>query len=193
MEELVKKQDRRVLRTKKSIRSAFLKLLATKGLDKISVKEIADNADVDRKTVYNYYNGVYDILDELEDELMQDFAVAIERFDFVNGNVQDIFLELAQILKKREEIYSLLMRIEHARVSPRLVVHLRELVKQVLARIGSYPEDKIAVVAEYITLGVYVAYRHWFNAGQKEPIEDFTLDICRLVVGGASSYLKGLV
>ena len=84
------------------------------------------------------------------------------------------------------------MRIEHARVSPRLVVHLRELVKQVLARIGSYPEGKIAVVAEYITLGVYVAYRHWFNAGQKEPIEDFTLDICRLVVGGASSYLKGL-
>ena len=49
-----KKQDRRVQRTKKSIRNAFLQLLAEKELEKISVKEIADSADVDRKTVYNY-------------------------------------------------------------------------------------------------------------------------------------------
>ena len=81
MVETKKRQDRRVQRTKKSIRNAFLHLLADKDLEKISVKEIADCADVDRKTVYNYYNGVYDILDDLESDLAHDFENAIENFD----------------------------------------------------------------------------------------------------------------
>ena len=66
MNEVEKRQDRRVQRTKKAIRNAFLQLLSHKEVEKISVKEIAETADVDRKTVYNYYEGVYDILDELE-------------------------------------------------------------------------------------------------------------------------------
>ena len=73
MEEMVKRQDRRVSRTKRAIRNAFLNLLAEKELEKITIREIADGADVDRKTVYNYYSGVYDILDELENELVKDF------------------------------------------------------------------------------------------------------------------------
>ena len=84
MADTEKRPDRRVQRTRKSIRNAFLQLLAEKDLEKISVKEIADCADVDRKTVYNYYNGVYDILDDLESELAHDFEKAIESFDFAS-------------------------------------------------------------------------------------------------------------
>ena len=188
-----KRQDRRVQRTKKSIRNAFLRLLAEKPLDKMSVKEIADYADIDRKTVYNYYNGVYDILDDLETELMQDFEVAIEGFDFETREDLDIFLELAQILKKRMDIYSLLMKIDNARLQPKLVISLKEKVVKVINRFGAYPENQVALVAEYITSGLYVAYRHWFNSDRQQPIEEFTVDVFRLMLGGAASYLDALL
>ena len=48
MEEV--KQDRRVMKTKKAIRSAFARLLAEKDIDRITVKDIAEAADVNRKT-----------------------------------------------------------------------------------------------------------------------------------------------
>ena len=63
MAEEVKRVDRRVAKTRRAIRNAFVRLLTEKEMDKITIKELAELADVDRKTVYNYYEGVYDILD----------------------------------------------------------------------------------------------------------------------------------
>ena len=39
------------------------------------MKEIAERADVDRKTVYNYYAGAQDILDEIEDEAVAELEI----------------------------------------------------------------------------------------------------------------------
>jgi AcrR family transcriptional regulator len=192
MDELVKKQDRRVLRTKKAIRNAFLSLLADKDLDKITVKEIADVANVDRKTVYNYYNGVYEILDELESELAQDFEKAIENFDFVARDVQDIFVELSRLLSRRLDIYALLMKINNSRLVAKFVVYLKGKIEQVIGRVNVYSAEKIEIAAEYVTSGMYSAYKHWFNSDRKQPLEEFTLDVSHLVMGGLPSYFFSL-
>ena len=188
MADMEKKQDRRVQRTKKSICNAFLQLLAEKELEKISVKEIADYADVDRKTVYNYYNGVYDILDDLEGTLAHDFEKAIENFDFAARDVQDIFIELAHLLQMRMETYSLLMKIDNSRLASKFMVYLKTKIAQVIGRVGVYSTDKIAVATEYITSGMYMAYKHWFTSDRKQPLEEFTLELSRLVMGGLPSY-----
>ena len=53
-----KKLDRRVIKTKKAIRNAFAKLISEKDINKITIKDIADTADINRKTFYNYYRRV---------------------------------------------------------------------------------------------------------------------------------------
>ena len=53
-----KTTDRRVLRTKKNIRQAFLHLLSEKSLSQITVKELSDLADINRKTFYMYYSNI---------------------------------------------------------------------------------------------------------------------------------------
>ena len=187
-----KKEDKRVQRTKKAIKNAFLKILADKELEKISVKEIAECAEVDRKTIYNYYNGVYEILDDLENELAQDFEKAIENFDFTVREVQDIFVELAKLLKQRLDIYALLMRIDNSRLVSKFVVYLKEKIGQVIGRVSVFSAEKIEVAAEYVTSGMYMAYKHWFNSDRKQPLEEFTLDVSRLVMGGLPSYFFAL-
>lgn len=193
MSEVEKRQDRRVQRTKKSIRSAFLQLLSRKELEKISVTEIAETADVDRKTVYNYYDGVYAILDELENELAQEFEKAIENFDFSTRNVQEIFVELARILNRDLEIYELLMKINgNTRLISKFVVYLKEKIGQVIGRVNDFSAEKVEVAAEYITSGMYHAYRAWFNSDRKQSLEEFTLDVSRLVMGGLPAYFFSL-
>ena len=76
-----RKCDSRVARTKAAIRRAYLKLLGQKDGGTITVTDIAEAADVDRKTVYNYYEGVTAIRDELEDELVRLVAKAIGEAD----------------------------------------------------------------------------------------------------------------
>ena len=193
MADTEKRPDRRVQRTRKSIRNAFLQLLAEKDLEKISVKEIADCADVDRKTVYNYYNGVYDILDDLESELAHDFEKAIESFDFASREVQDIFIELSRLLQMRMDIYALLMKIDNSRLASKFMVYLKGKIEQVIGRVGAYSTDKITVAAEYITPGMYMAYKHWFNSDRKQSLEDFTLELSRLVMGGLPAYFFSFV
>ena len=66
-----KKTDRRVLKTKRAIRNAFATLLSEKDLNAITIKDISDVADINRKTVYNYYAGIHEILDEIENEIQR--------------------------------------------------------------------------------------------------------------------------
>ena len=193
MAEQERRQDRRVQRTKKSIRNAFLQLLAEKELEKISVKEIADCADVDRKTVYNYYTGVYDILDDLESELACDFEKAIENFDFATREVQDIFIELARLLQMRMDIYALLMKIDNSRLASKFMVYLKGKIEQVIGRVGVYSMEKVAVAAEYVTSGMYMAYKYWFNSDKKQSLEEFTLELSHLVMGGLPAYFFSLM
>ena len=51
--------------TKSAIRESFLKLLAQKTFDKITVKSIVEDCGLTRNTFYYYYEDTYDILDDI--------------------------------------------------------------------------------------------------------------------------------
>ena len=58
MENKTKSVDRRVIKTKRAIRNAFAKLMVEKDINDITIIELAEAADINRKTFYNYYSGV---------------------------------------------------------------------------------------------------------------------------------------
>ena len=68
-----KREDRRVRRTRASIRRAFLDLLDEKSYGQITVTELSERADINRKTFYAYYSGMDELLRELEQDLMEDY------------------------------------------------------------------------------------------------------------------------
>ena len=76
------KTDLRVIKTKKAIRDAFAELLSEKDIHKITITDIADTAVINRKTFYNYYAGVYAVVDEIENEIIMAFNEALQDVDF---------------------------------------------------------------------------------------------------------------
>lgn len=62
----VKKEDRRVRRTKKLLTQALTKLMAQKQLKEITVKELTELADMNRGTFYLYYKDIFDMLEKTE-------------------------------------------------------------------------------------------------------------------------------
>jgi len=65
-----KKESRRVKMTKQLLAESFLNLLSEKTIYKITVKEICENADLNRSTYYAYYSDPYDQLNSIETDIM---------------------------------------------------------------------------------------------------------------------------
>ena len=61
--------DRRVKKTKKQLRQALMDLMTEKPSKSISVRELAERADINRGTFYIHYQDVNDLLQRLEDEM----------------------------------------------------------------------------------------------------------------------------
>ena len=139
----VKKPDRRVIKTKRAIRNAFAALIAEKDLNDITIKDISDVADINRKTVYNYYGGIHEILDEIENELVSSFEKVIQEIDFPRNleNPNKIFETLTDVINGDMEFYSQLMKIDaNSHLVRKIVSALKIRVKQTLAQ--QLPADK---------------------------------------------------
>lgn len=63
--------DRRIKRTRKLLQAALAELMTKKKFRDISVKDITDLADVNRSTFYLHYQDTYDLLRQIEDELIE--------------------------------------------------------------------------------------------------------------------------
>ena len=58
--------DRRVRKTKKQLRMALTTLMMEKSVGEITVREIAELADVNRGTFYAHYTDIYDLLKQMD-------------------------------------------------------------------------------------------------------------------------------
>ncbi|MCQ2480600.1 MAG: TetR/AcrR family transcriptional regulator [Clostridia bacterium] len=51
--------------TKEDIFKAFIEILKTKPFDKITVRDIVEECDINRNTFYYYYSDIYELLEEI--------------------------------------------------------------------------------------------------------------------------------
>lgn len=85
--------DLRVVKTKKNIRDAFLELRKKHTLDEIKVNALCEKAMVNKTTFYNHYQDIYELSEELEKEVLEDFLNNFKDIDmmladsdrFING------------------------------------------------------------------------------------------------------------
>lgn len=68
----MKKENQRVVITKRMLKEALLDLLAEKNVDKISVTELCARAQINRATFYAHYETVGDVLREMEREFSRE-------------------------------------------------------------------------------------------------------------------------
>ena len=63
--------DLRTKKTQRAIREAFLRLRAKKPLERITVKELVELAEISKATFYLHYQDIYDLSDQLQQEVIE--------------------------------------------------------------------------------------------------------------------------
>ena len=66
--------DPRVIRTRKALRDAFTALVRERGLDAVTIADVAERAMVNRATVYRHFRDKYDLMRFTIDSLLADIA-----------------------------------------------------------------------------------------------------------------------
>lgn len=174
--------DRRVMKTKKSIQEAFEKLLGEKDFRSITVTDIAKMADVNRKTFYNYYQGVDDVMKEMIDNILAKmFGENLNDLDFewFLKNPDELFHRLTALMDEDFDFYMILFKSEEP---GNLLQKIELLIKEKMTAyfIEKDPENTLntILICEYCTSGMIAAYRYWFNSGCVIPLEELSRRVC---------------
>lgn len=193
MAENEKRTDLRVVKTKKAIRGALAELLSEKDMEDITVREIADRAIINRKTFYNYYSGIYQIIDDIDDEIVSSFDAAIRGIDFKRDlqNPYAIYSKLTAVLNRDMVFYGYLLSAER---NTRLVSKVTELLKakarEALAEQVEIDDKKLDVVVDYTISGMVGVYQSWFKNGRRESIEDISKLVSFIFAKGVAGVIE---
>lgn len=97
--------DRRVEKTERAFTEALFYFLEQKELNKITVKELCEYADMNRGTFYLHYYDIYDLMDKTEDKMIDMiFDDPSEVSDSIPRNVLKTF----ECIKKHKDKYKIL-------------------------------------------------------------------------------------
>lgn len=67
-------EDLRIVKTRLAIKNAFFEMLKEKDFEKITVSDITNKALINRGTFYSHYKDKYDLLEQIENEMLEDIG-----------------------------------------------------------------------------------------------------------------------
>ena len=177
-------EDRRTAYSKRAIRESLYEIMKEKPLNKITVREICENADVNRSTFYAYYTDIYD----LNSQILKDYfrcqhkmiAEAKKTFgskpDITALTVDDFykfFYFYFNMVKENKELFRFIF---NQNTMPAIHVNLRKVFYRMLC--SMLPEDIPEKIKEAFRIsfifesgGLTFIFMEWLNNDCVMPVE----------------------
>ncbi|MCI8468760.1 MAG: TetR family transcriptional regulator [Eggerthellaceae bacterium] len=170
------KVDRRVLKTRRAIQSAFRNLVVSQGFERMTVSALAREADIDRKTFYLHYAS----LDELAEEQGRLVVERITRVlvvgrepDGITVNLRTVVSELAAMFLEDPEFYRSVMAglpVDH--LVDALCVPVRDAVVAANPPAAELDQPGLDYLIRFFLAGTLSVFVHWFLTEPDTPIDE---------------------
>ncbi len=166
--EELKSPQRRTL-TKRLIREALLTMLKTKSIQDITVRELCDTAGVNRTTFYNHYDGVYEVLGEIEENFLLQLT---DEGGFTHGllDLSQHIERLCEKLRQNKDIALLLLTNSADPKFSEKLTRLRACRSVWSETISSYSSAEYELLEQFISGGAFSMVCYWLESGcQQTP------------------------
>lgn len=175
--------DRRIKKTRRAIFKAFLTMVKDKPVNKISVSELTELADINRKTFYLHFSDIF----ELEELIIKKFTEKTEDlkeyFSVSNLSMSDgKFVDV--IFDKLNSVSSKFKGVTHTEFFHNLLREAlenlrRKLIEEYVER-GGKNIRKLSYSYTFISSGITELFLDWVNAetlDDKQIIKDLLNDL----------------
>ena len=187
------KVDKRVLKTKRAIFTAFAELLSEKDLSHITITDIANKADINRKTFYNYYTNIYEVMEEIENLTVSTFEKKLDEIEFedMTSFINQLFIQFTDTINNDLEFFSHLFKTNNRSILiVKIVDSLKEYIKNRIEEKQEVDDHTFNLIADFCVPGIISVYMNWFISNQEMPIEELSSHLTQLILQGTLSFLK---
>lgn len=186
------KTDRRIRRTKRLLLEGLTTLMEEKDISQISVKELADYADINRGTFYLHYKDVYDMLKKIEDDLFSQFQEIFKNntLDAKNPNPHDTLHQVFRFLKENKDIAKVLIG-KHGDLA--FINKLKQLVENRIHFIWTKEQirqDNFEYYCSFVIYGYIGLIENWLKHNCEKSIEEMTEMASNMSLSGIKVFAK---
>lgn len=186
-------EDRRVRRTKKAMYEALARLLSEKPLGAISVREIAEYADINRGTFYLHYRDVYDMVEQLQGEIFEKFNDIVGKYE-PKKDTDELFpllVNLFDLLSENAQLARVLIgKNGDAAFVDRLKKVIREKCFINAQKTFGLPDDeRFGYFYHFIVSGCIGIFGAWLSGGMKESSLEMARMTESFIMSGAAAAL----
>lgn len=182
---MVQKENQRVKLTKQLLKNSLIELMHTKPIGKITIKEICENADINRSTFYLYYTDQYALLKEIENELIAHAQEHLEKIDSNTGSLKYLEALLSYIEEHADIFRTLLCHQESLSFQSAFIETSFLNLKLNLSLNCS--ESVAGYVYNYLIMGCLSMIKQWIEANFDMTSKDMANLIFRLSDGAAGA------
>lgn len=174
--------DKRIIKTRKAITTAFMELTLEKDIRKITVSDIAERAVINRSTFYLHYNDTKDVLDDIERDISETVHSCLSRFDTENiySSTYDMVVMLTGILDENPAFRNFML---HSTSSGYIIANIKKTLSDralqtTREKAPGVDETTMKMAIAYMVSGIVDAYILWATEeNNKISIDQF----CRYI------------
>lgn len=148
--------DLRAQKTQKSITDAFYRLRARKPLEKITVRELCREAVVNRSTFYAYYKDVYDLSEQLENQLVRSILAGLPHPEAVLTDTARFTQDLFRACGPHPQLAVLFSGNRRELMIARFSAELKRMIFALYPQRQGEPEFEVSL--SYRIYGAYYAF-----------------------------------
>lgn len=180
-----KKEYRSAVRSRRFIRQSFMELLKEKRLEKITVTDIVNRADINRSTFYAHYTDVRALVEEIQQEVVERSIALLRETDFMELLCSPVpFLKkLVDIANENRELYILLGK--HTFAVSQIERMKRTLVEKAMA-MPQIPEEirqtkKFEIRIHFFVGGIINVYQQFLMGTLDATTDEIIADIADII------------
>ena len=193
MSDKITPTDRRIIKTKRAIRNAFAKLMVEKDINDITVVELAETADINRKTFYNYYSGVYQVVEDIENDISTSYERLLGKVEFKEymNAPYSLFERFSQLINMDPEFFGYLLTMNgNINLITRIMRLLIDKTCEVMVAQIDVEQEKAEIMISFVLSRMLSVYQRWFNSDRTVPIEEVTQLISTMSFNGINGALE---
>lgn len=171
---MAKKENQRIILTKRLLQEGLLRLLETKDLEKISVTELCRESGINRATFYNHYCSPQDLLTDMEMQMTAELDHLMKH----PTEPDDALAQMESFCVYMQEHKYAIIVLSRCHADADLAETFFQLNKAFPPRkprsklTASMDEDSLHLTNTLIYTGCYLAIREWLVRDiQKTPRE----------------------
>lgn len=150
------------------IQHSFVELMKKKPVDKITVREICDSAQISRSTFYKHYRDIYDVQEKIEDEIKE---TAVELFKNIKKTgIKEVLSQALETIRNNLDFYLavFLQKNTSDLVKFLLEDYFKELNEESDISLSEVSEENREYILHYVSWGCAGIINCWVKNGMKD-------------------------